>query len=98
MSNLFCVRSGALSTPPATDGALEGITRASVLEIAQSQGLAAGERSLGRFDLLAADEVFLTGTGARIVPVATLDQVEALLPRHIDPERLQDASQFSPVG
>jgi len=73
VANVFAVRGGALSTPPATDGALEGITRASVLEIAEELGLPARERSLGRVDLLGADEVFLTGTGARIVPVASLD-------------------------
>jgi branched-chain amino acid aminotransferase len=73
VANVFAVRDGELSTPPPTDGALAGITRASVLEIAASEGIAARERTLGRYDLLDADEVFLTGTGARVVPVATLD-------------------------
>lgn len=73
VANVFAVRGGALQTPPCTDGGLEGITRASVLEIAPEEGLPASEHSLGRFDLLGADEVFLTGTGAGIVPVATLD-------------------------
>jgi branched-chain amino acid aminotransferase len=92
VSNLFAVRGGALSTPPATDGALEGITRASVLEIAQTEGLSACERSLGRFDLLAADEVFLTGTGARIVPVATLDgEIIGELGLHPVTDRIRDA-------
>lgn len=73
VANLFCARDGALWTPPATDGALEGITRRTVLELAAELGIAAGERSLGRFDLFAAEEVFLTGSGAGIVPVRSLD-------------------------
>ena len=70
---MFAIQGGRLSTPPPTDGALAGITRATVLELARELGLEAGERTLGRFDLLDAEEVFLTGTGARIVPVASLD-------------------------
>jgi branched-chain amino acid aminotransferase len=73
VANVFAVRDGQLSTPPPTDGALPGITRQSVLELARELGLPAAERSLGRADLFAADEVFLTGTGARIVPVSSLD-------------------------
>jgi branched-chain amino acid aminotransferase len=67
------VRGGELRTPPATDGALEGITRQTVFELAGTLGLAAREQTLGRFDLFAADEAFLTGTGAGIVPVRSLD-------------------------
>jgi branched-chain amino acid aminotransferase len=73
VANVFAVKGGALATPPATDGALEGVTRGAVLELAAQEGLPSSERSLGRYDLLAADEVFLTGTGARIVPVRSLD-------------------------
>jgi len=73
VANVFVVRDGRLLTPPPCDGGLRGITRDSVLSIATSQGVECAESSLGRFDLLGADEVFLTGTGARIVPVATLD-------------------------
>ena len=73
VANVFAVQGGSLATPPATDGALEGITRGAVLELAVSAGIASAERSLGRYDLLGADEVFLTGTGARIVPVRSLD-------------------------
>jgi branched-chain amino acid aminotransferase len=73
VANVFAVRSGALATPPATDGALEGITRGALLELAARDGIACAERSLARYDLLAADEVFLTGTGARVVPVRELD-------------------------
>lgn len=73
VANVFAVRNGILTTPPATDGALGGITRDSVLECARAAGIDAREMSLGRFDLFQADEVFLTGTAARIVPVGSLD-------------------------
>lgn len=73
VANVFVVRDGAVATPSASDGALEGITRRSVLEIAARLGLRAAERSIGRADVFAADEVFLTGTGARIAAVRSLD-------------------------
>ena len=73
VANIFCVRRGVLRTPPVTDGALEGITRASLLQIAEARDLPNRVESLGRIDLFDAEEVFLSGTGARIVPVATLD-------------------------
>lgn len=73
VANVFAVRAGRLLTPPATDGALEGLTRDTVLELAREQRIPAEERTLGRFDLLAAEEVFLTGSGARIVAVGSLD-------------------------
>ena len=56
-----------------SDGALEGITRRTLLELCGVGGIPAEERRLARIDLLAADEVFLAGTGARMVPVRTLD-------------------------
>jgi len=73
VANVFVVREDSLFTPPASDGALEGITRRSVLELAARLRIPATERTLGRMDLFSADEVFLTGTGARIVPVRSLD-------------------------
>jgi branched-chain amino acid aminotransferase len=73
VANVFALREGVLATPPASDGALEGVTRGSVLELAAQAGLDTAERTLGRIDLLGAEEVFLTGTGARIVPVRSLD-------------------------
>jgi branched-chain amino acid aminotransferase len=72
-ANIFLVSGQTLLTPPANDGALEGITRASVLECARELAIEYREATLARYDLLKADEVFLTGTGARVVPVATLD-------------------------
>lgn len=73
VANVFTLSGRTLATPPPTDGALAGITRRTVLENAASLGLAPVERSLSRVDLLGADEVFLTGTGAGIVPVRSLD-------------------------
>ncbi len=73
VSHRLLVRGGELLTPPGTDGALEGITRATLMELAGGLGIPARERTLGRFDLFAADEVFLTGSGAGIVPVRSLD-------------------------
>lgn len=73
VANLFVVKDGRIATPPVTDGALEGITRSSVLALAEELDIPAREVTLGRFDLFAADEVFLTGSGARIIAVATLD-------------------------
>jgi len=73
VANVFVLHGRALSTPPAIDGCLEGINRAAVFEIARDLGFSVAERSLGRRDLLAADEVFLTGSGAGVVGVCSLD-------------------------
>jgi branched-chain amino acid aminotransferase len=73
VANVFAVSEGMLCTPPCTDGALEGITRRSLLELAGREGIPTCERTLGRFDLWAADEVFLSGSGVRLMRVATLD-------------------------
>ena len=72
-TNVFVLSGDRLETPPLADGALEGLTRRTVLELADEQGLDARERSLGRFDLYAADAVFLTGSRAGVVTVASLD-------------------------
>ncbi len=73
VANVFALRRGELLTPPVTDGALEGITRATVLELAASLGIPAAEKTLGRFDLVSAEEALLTGSGAGIVPIRSLD-------------------------
>jgi branched-chain amino acid aminotransferase len=67
--NVFLVQSGVLLTPPVSDGALEGITRAAVLELAGPLGIEAREVSLSTYDLLTSDEAFLSGTGAGLVPI-----------------------------
>lgn len=71
--NVFVARGGVLLTPPADDGALEGITRAAVLELAAAGGIPWAVRSLGAFDLYTAEECFLTGTGAELIPVREVD-------------------------
>lgn len=72
-TNVFAVTGDRLETPPVTDGALEGLTRRTVLEIAGDQGFDVRERSLGRFDLYASDAVFLTGSRAGLLSVGSLD-------------------------
>jgi branched-chain amino acid aminotransferase len=73
VANVFARAGEVLLTPPTSDGALPGITRATVLELAPRLGMGAQERSLGRVDLFRADEVFLTGTGIGIIGVRELD-------------------------
>lgn len=71
--NLFLVRRGALLTPAPQDGALEGITRGAVIELARAEAIPTAEARLTRFDLYTADEAFMTGTGAEVVPIAEAD-------------------------
>jgi branched-chain amino acid aminotransferase len=71
--NLFIVKNGELFTPPLSAGALYGITRQTVIELAQEAGLIVSEPDLTRYDLFNADECFLTGTGAELIPVVKID-------------------------
>ena len=71
--NLFVVRDGKLITPPVSAGALEGITQASVLTIARDLGYEVEAANILRSDLYTADEAFLTGTAAEVVPIRTVD-------------------------
>ncbi len=71
--NVFALHDGIVRTPPATDGALDGITRAVVRELAVAEGLDWREERIGRYDLFTADECFLSGTGAELVSVVMLD-------------------------
>lgn len=71
--NLFIVKNGALFTPPLSAGALYGITRATVMELAEQAGVEVSEPNLTRYDLFNADECFVTGTGAEIMPVVKID-------------------------
>jgi branched-chain amino acid aminotransferase len=71
--NVFIVSGRSLVTPPLTDGALGGITRASVMQIAADQGYDVAEKHIMRTDLYLADEAFFTGTAAEIVPVVEVD-------------------------
>jgi len=71
--NLFIVKNSELLTPPLSAGALYGITRQTVIELAAGAGLKVTEPNLTRYDLFNAEECFLTGTGAEIVPVVKID-------------------------
>jgi branched-chain amino acid aminotransferase len=72
--NVFMVKHGKLITPPAYLGALEGITRDAIIDCAQKMRLPFQERILTRHDLFNADEMFLTGTAAEVVPVIEVDK------------------------
>lgn len=72
--NIFMVKSGKLFTPPTDVGALEGITRAAVMELAEKGGIPFEGKMLKLEDFYAADEVFLTGTAAEIIPVTVIDK------------------------
>jgi branched-chain amino acid aminotransferase len=74
--NVFVVKDGALITPPLSSGALEGITRDSVMTIARDLGYEVREENLLRTDLYCAEEAFLTGTAAEIVPMRSVDDRE----------------------
>lgn len=71
--NIFMIKDKLLLTPSVYSGILKGITRDTVLDLAGSVGLQARETLLTRFDLYTADEVFLTGTAAEIIPVIKVD-------------------------
>ena len=71
--NLFLVRDGALITPGVDQDILEGITRASVIELATAMGLRVIERPVDKTELFIADEVFLTGTAAKITPIRQIE-------------------------
>jgi branched-chain amino acid aminotransferase len=71
--NIFVVRRGELHTPSIDAGILEGITRDAVIELARSGGIRVYERTMDRHDVYTADEVFLTGTAAEVIPVVEVD-------------------------
>ena len=72
--NIFIVRDGQLITPAEESGILLGVTRSVVLELAAKARIPSRETNLTRYDLYTADECFLTGTGAEIVPVVAVDK------------------------
>lgn len=71
--NLFMIKQGTVKTPDLMQGALAGITRGAVLDLARKAGIPCCETVLALHDLYNADECFLTGTGAEIVPVISID-------------------------
>jgi branched-chain amino acid aminotransferase len=71
--NIFLVRDGVVHTPPIAAGILDGITRASVIELLADEGVEIRQTNLTRGDLYAADELFLTGTAAEVTPIREVD-------------------------
>jgi branched-chain amino acid aminotransferase len=74
--NLFVVRGGRLITPPVSDGILPGITREAIMVLARERGYEVVEDSLVRTELYTADEFFLTGTAAEVVPIRLVDGIK----------------------
>jgi len=74
--NIFLVTAGELYTPPLDAGILEGITRDVVIELARSAGITVHEITLTRHDVYVADECFLTGSAAEVIPVVAVDHRE----------------------
>jgi branched-chain amino acid aminotransferase len=71
--NVFIIKDGQMFTPPLSAGALYGITRGVVMELARQSGMSVSEPNLTRYDMFNADECFLTGTGAELIPVVKID-------------------------
>ena len=71
--NIFIVSKGVVMTPPLTESALGGITRHAVMYICAELGIPCEERVMNRYDVLSADECFLTGTAAEVIAVSSLD-------------------------
>jgi branched-chain amino acid aminotransferase len=71
--NVFVIKHGQIFTPPISAGALRGITRAVAFELASEMGLRVTETDITRHDVFIADEIFLTGTAAELVPVIKAD-------------------------
>jgi branched-chain amino acid aminotransferase len=72
-ANVFVVTGSEVATPPLADDVLAGITRSAILQIAADAGLEVAERRIDRSELYLADEIFLTGTGAQVAPVSSID-------------------------
>jgi len=74
--NIFVIKDGVIATPPQTASILDGISRKSVIEIAADLGHTVVERDVARSELVLADEVFLVGTAAELVPMREIDDIE----------------------
>lgn len=71
--NIFIVKDGVVLTPPITDGGLGGITRQAVMDICAELGIPCVEKTMNRFNVINADECFLTGTAAEVIAATSLD-------------------------
>lgn len=78
--NVFIIKDGVLRTPPVTEGALDGITRNIVLELAKGLNIEIAEKPMAAYDIHTADECFLTGTAAELITVSMLDGKSAGIP------------------
>jgi branched-chain amino acid aminotransferase len=72
--NLFVIKDGIIATPPPSAGCLKGITRQAAMELAEGMGMPVRETNLTLYDVYTADECFLTGTAAEIIPAVALDE------------------------
>jgi branched-chain amino acid aminotransferase len=72
--NIFAIKDGKMKTPPASSGALPGITRDVIFEIAEEFGIELKEAQMTRYDIYASDECFLTGTAAEVIAAVQLDR------------------------
>ena len=72
--NIFVVKDGKVKTPPSSAGALPGITREVIFEIAEQLDIDIDESQMTRYDIYAADECFLTGTAAEVIAAVSLDK------------------------
>ncbi len=72
--NLFLLKDGVIKTPHPSSGLLQGITRDTVIKLARNAGYTVTEEMLTRYDILSADEAFLTGTAAEVIPMVSLDE------------------------
>ncbi|MGF7184359.1 branched-chain amino acid aminotransferase [Desulfitispora alkaliphila] len=97
--NIFLVKNGVLITPPTYVGILEGITRNTVMELAEKRGMKVEEKLFTRIDVYIADECFLTGTAAEIIPVIEVDdrKIGTGHPGQITNNLIEDYRQLTKV-
>ena len=95
--NVFIVQNGKILTPPISSGSLEGITRDVVINLAQKSGYEVIEQDLTRYDLYAADELFLTGTAAEVIGIVEIDarKIGSGKPGPITRELLKKFEQYT---
>jgi branched-chain amino acid aminotransferase len=84
--NVFVVKDGVISTPPLATSILPGITRDTIIQMAQDLGYEVKEQNLIRSDLTLADEVFMTGTAAEVTPIREVDDIEIVAPGPVTKE------------
>ena len=97
--NVFIVFEGELITPPVSCGSLGGMTRRAVLDVARKLGVEVEEKPLARFDVWTADECFLTGTAAKLIPLVELDgrSIGDGKPGPVTKKLLQGFNEIAPV-